>query len=179
MNIQTPGGGNAVKLAEGQERAVYGAPKSSHSIINGGVCEEKDGFSDLAAKNAEIAHNYTVTFAEDTWVTDFSLHILDFGDYNPTMNTSHYTSMTAYNSEGDVIDIMELEYTSDGLVNPRNSDKYGDIYFTGDAITAAEGEPGNWIWSVSGENIVRIELEFGVGFDPNIAFDKLCFTICK
>ncbi|MFW6047834.1 MAG: hypothetical protein ACOC87_00865 [Candidatus Natronoplasma sp.] len=174
LNIQTPDG-NAVKVMEGETPRVYGADNIDLDT-NKGIDIEKGGFSDITAKNSVAAHNYIFSFSVP--ITNFTLRMLDFGDYNPSRSTYHYANMTAYNGDDDVVDLMELEYNSDGQVNPRDSD-YGDLWYTGDAVDAEEGEPGNWIWTVSGTDIVTIELYFGEGYDPNIAFDNLCFTICE
>jgi hypothetical protein len=80
--------------------------------------------------------------------------------------------MTAYDANGVVVSIDELSYTSTAY----NSPKYGDLFVAGDAMSAVPGEPGNWTWNVSGSGIVKVVLEFGVGFDPNIGFDVLTFT---
>ena len=175
LNIQAPG--DAVKVAEGEAPAVYGAPNGPGSIWNGGMDPDCGGFSDITTKEAKAAHDYTFTFAPGISVTEFSLRMLDFGDYNPSKSTSHVVTMTAYDASDVQVDQMTLQYTSDGQGNPRSPNLYGDLWYSGDAISASEGEPGNWMWTVSGSGIVRVELDFGVGFDPNIAFDSLCFTI--
>jgi len=45
---------------------------------------------------------------------------------------------------------------------------------TGDA-TASPGQPGNWTWNISGSGITKVILDFGDGYDPNIAFDNLSY----
>jgi hypothetical protein len=80
--------------------------------------------------------------------------------------------MTAYNTSNAVISQQQIDYTSVGNVSPL----YGNLILTGDAIDAIPGQPGNWTWNVSGSGIVKIVLEFGAGYDPNIAFDILTFT---
>jgi hypothetical protein len=105
-------------------------------------------------------------------VSNFSLHMLDYGDFNPSNSTSHLVTLTAYNLSNGVVAQEILDFTS--LAN--NSPEYGNLILTGDAVDAAPGEPGNWTWNVSGTGIVRIVLEFGAGHDPNIAFDTLTFT---
>jgi len=175
LNIQAPG--DVVKVAEGVAPAVYGAPNGPGSIWNGGMDPNCGGFSDITAQSNQVAHDYTFTFANGVSVSEFSLHMLDFGDWNPSKSRSHVATMTAYDADDNVVDEMTLEYNSDGQGNPRWSDNYGDLWFSGDAVSASEGQPGNWTWTVSGTGIVRVELDFGAGYDPNIAFDSLCFTI--
>src|ERR1041384_2218328 len=90
--------------------------------------------------------------------------------------TAHNVSMTAYNANGGVVSRQELNYTTLADQGPRSSNLYGDLQFNGDAVSAPLGQPGNWIWNVSGNGIVRVVLEFGAGYDPNVAFDLLSFT---
>jgi len=172
LNIDAKG--TAVRIGEGVNPFLYIATGSGASIVNGGVVPG-GGFSDVTTQQASQAHLYTFTFAPFVSVSDFSLHMLDFGDLNPTLNTSHYASMTAYAANGTVVSKHELSYTT--LANdPSSSDLYGDLHISGDALGATPGQPGNWTWHVSGSGIVKVVLEFGVGFDPNIGFDTLSFT---
>jgi hypothetical protein len=103
--------------------------------------------------------------------------MLDFGDWNPSANVSHYVSATAYDADGNIVNQQEITYTTPAEVLPRSSSGYGDPWITGDAVTASPGQLGNWIWNLSGTGIVEIVLEFGVGFDPAIGLDLLSYTI--
>jgi hypothetical protein len=105
-------------------------------------------------------------------VSRFSLHMLDYGDYNPSNSPTHLVTMTAYNGSNAVVAQQVLDFTSLNLQSP----EYGNLLEAGDAIDAVPGEPGNWTWNVTGTGIVRVVLEFGAGYDPNIAFDTLTFT---
>ena len=172
LNIDAKG--TAVKVAQASQPVVYLAPNGSGNI-NGALAGD-GGFSDVTTKNALQAHLYNFTFAPGVSVTNFSLHMLDYADWNPTLSTSHYVSMTAYDTNGNVVSKEELSYTTLAQTLPRSSSLYGDLFINGDAASAPLGQPGNWIWNVSGSGIVRIVLEFGVGHDPNIAFDLLSFT---
>ena len=166
--------GTAVSVRQATEPMIYLSPNDSGDV-NGGLIAD-GGFSDLTAKQDEKAHKYTFTFAPGMTITSFSLHMMDYGDLNPSRDTSHYVSMTAYNASGDVVSKEELSYTTPALTTPRSSDQYGDLYFNGDASSAPAGQPGNWMWNVFGSGIVKVVLEFGAGYDPNIAFDHLSFT---
>jgi hypothetical protein len=175
MGVVAPGlnidaKGTAVKIVEGAEPSVYGAG-AGNAVLNGGITPA--GFSDAATKQLKQPHQYTFTFASGTTVSNFSLRMLDFGDLNPTGAASSYASMTAYNANGFVVAKQELIYTTTGVYQ---SPQYGDLLVSGDALLAEPGEPGNWTWNVAGSGIVRVELEFGTGFDPNIGFDTLSFT---
>ncbi len=174
LNIDAKG--TAVRVAQTSDPLIYLAPNGSGNV-NGGLVAD-GGFSDEATKNALQPHLYTFTFAPGVSVTNFSLHMLDYGDWNFPKTTSHFVSMTAYDANGQEIPNAKevLSYTTPALEVPRTSSLYGDLYLNGDAVTAPPGQPGNWIWNVSGSGIVRVVLEFGVGYDPNIAFDQLSFT---
>jgi hypothetical protein len=163
--------GTAVKVLPGTTPLVYGAPNVTNYMINGGL-STNGGFSDVTTKQALGAHQYTFTFAPGVTVSSFSLHMLDYGDFNPTNSTYHLVNMVAYNAANVPVGQDQLSYTSTGNI----SSLYGDLVLTGDAIDAISGQPGNWTWGVSGTGITRIVLSFGIGHDPNIAFDTLIFT---
>ena len=152
---------------------MYLAPNSGG--INGGLAAT-GGFSDAITRSASQAHLYTFTFAPGTSVSNFSVHMLDFGDLNPSLSMDHYVSMTAYDVNGAVVAMQELSYTTPPERNPMSSNIYGNLQTSGDAAGALPGQPGNWTWNVSGNGIVRVVLAFGVGYDPNIALDILFFT---
>lgn len=174
-------GAEAVAQTEGEKPAGYGAPNGAASVPNGCL---GDGFTDLATKDAKAPHAYAFTTVDDVTLSELSLRMLDFGDYNPSKNTHHYAAMVAYDGDGNEVDRHELEYYTTAAVNPttawttaaRDTVAYTDLQTQGDACDAAAGEPGNWTWSVSGDGIARIELRFGDGHDPNIAFTDLCIT---
>ena len=172
LNIDAKG--TAVKIQEGVLPAVYGAGVGN-TVWNGAI--GAGGFSDRVTQQAVQPHLYTFTFEPGTSVSSFSLRMLDFGDLNPTSATSAYASMTAYNASGFVVAKQELKFSITGYYS---SPQYGNLIITGDALRAVPGEPGNWTWRVSGAGIVKVVLEFGSGFDPNIGFDTLSYaTECK
>jgi len=172
LNIDAKG--MAVSLREATEPVAFGSP-NENPVIQGGLAAT-GGFSDMTTKTAQQAHLYTFTFAPGTSVSNFSLHMLDYGDWNTSLSTAHYVSMTAYNANGFVVAKQELSFTSPPDIAPRSSDLYGDLWLSGDSTSAQPGQPGNWTWNVSGAGIVRVVLEFGAGYDPNIALDTLTFT---
>jgi hypothetical protein len=172
LNIDAKG--TAVKLLPSMDPLAYFSNVNGVSTINGNMAPN-GGFTDLTTKNALQPHLYTFTFAPGTSVSNFSLHMLDFGDWNPTNSTNHYVSMTAYDSLGNVVAKQELSYITPPVASPQSSDLYGILAITGDA-SAAPGQLGNWTWNLFGSGMVKVVLEFGVGYDPNIALDVLSFT---
>ena len=178
-NLNIDAIGTAISIRRATEPLLYLGIGSGTPVINDGV-PSTGGFSDLTTQQATQAHMYTFTFAPGATINEFSLHMEDFGDLNPTLSTNHYASMTAYDVNGIAVAIHELSYTTLPEINPASSNLYGDLRFSGDATRASPGQPGNWTWHVSGNGIVRVVLEFGVGFDPNIGFDLLSFaTECQ
>jgi len=174
MNIT--GKNLAVKIGENVHPRVYGAPNDNTAIGNGGLANG-GGFSDKITQAAKKAHRYKFTFSPGTTVNDFSLHMLDFGDLNPSLSTIHKVVMKAFDANNNLVDIQKLKYTSNGKKrNNLQSPLWGDLLITGDAVAAKPGEPGNWTWHVSGNGIVKVILGFGKGYDPNIGFDTLEFT---
>jgi hypothetical protein len=162
--------GTAKRISSGVAPFVFGAPNTTFATNNG--LAANGGFSDVDTRNAVQPHSYTFSFTPDVSVSEFSLHMLDYGDYNPSGSPSSVATMTAYNVSNGVVAQQVLDFTNVNLQSP----EYGDLLIAGDAITATPGQPGNWTWNVSGTGIVRIVLEFGAGYDPNIAFDTLTFT---
>jgi len=171
-------GGNAVVQKPGETPGVYGANGSP----NPNACMDEDGgFGDLASK--EAAEPQEFSFAFDEALSVFSVRMLDFGDYNPTGATTHVVAAEAYDGSDALVDSQTLEYTSSGWINPSpwtpvsgTTKTNASMRQAGDACEAADGEPGDYTWSVSGSGIRRVELTFGDGYDPNVGFDTLCFT---
>jgi hypothetical protein len=167
----------AVKVLPNVAPEIYLAngPAGLNTVLNGGLAAS-GGFGDVAAHTNIQAPRYTFTFAPGKTVTDFSLHMLDFGDWNPTLSTNHNVVMVAFDADGNPVAQHTVSYTSPSTGMPNTSDLYGDLRVTGDALTSTAGQLGNWTWHVTGKGIVKITLVFGVGFDPNVAFDTLTFT---
>jgi hypothetical protein len=175
----------AVKVAQAdpisgvRDGFVYIAPNRG-GIANGGLVAD-GGFSDVETKNVIPSEppEYTFTFAPGVEITQFSLHMLDYGDLNMPLDlapvTSHRAVMTVYDANGNEIPSAnrELSYTTGAVRNPP------ELRESGDAVGAKLGEPGNWNWNISGTGIARIVLSFPEGFDPNIAFDLLSFTVAE
>jgi hypothetical protein len=174
LNIDAKG--TAIKLLPGVAPSAYISPNNDPTAINAGV-DPNGGFTDMITRNAVEAHQYTFTFASGVSVSSFSVQMLDFGDYNPSLSTNHYASMVGYDAQGLEVTRQELSYTSPGVQSPTSSNLYGNLQQSGDATSATSGQPGNWMWNVSGSGIVRVVLEFGEGYDPNFSLTMLSYTV--
>ena len=181
LNIDATSPGNpnalAVKVAQAQAPTVYFGPNDVGGV-NGGLVAD-GGFSDVSTRNLRGAHEYTFTLAPGVTINNFTLHMLDYGDLNQQQIASHRVTMTAYDVHGNEVPgaVQELSYTTPAEKNPRSSDLYGDLWFSGDAVSATFGLPGNWTWNISGPGITKVVLAFPEGHDPNVAFDLLAYTI--
>jgi len=180
LNISTSG--SAVVVHEGVPPVAYGAPNGPGSIANNGVgalapdSQASQGFYD-----SQRIHDYVFTFAPDITADGFTVKMLDFGDFNPTGATEHQVTLVAYDSNNVEVDTHMLEFTSDAAINP-TSGSAGNLQITGDAVSAQSGQPGNFAFTVSGTDIVRVELHFSsnvspaASTDPNIALAVLCYA---
>ncbi|MEM6254925.1 MAG: PEP-CTERM sorting domain-containing protein [Cyanobacteria bacterium P01_D01_bin.156] len=177
LNITSSTGGGKAIFAESGVSA-YGASSSqtnaNSKVKNGGI-NELGGFADLNGRK----HVFDFSFAEDVSVEEFSLRMLDYGDYNKGRATDHSILLTAFNSNGDVVDEFDLSYESSNATNPNGFYKNGG---KGDALMASEGDPGLATLSVFGEDITLVQLRYdnngsraNIAGDPNIGFDSLTF----
>lgn len=145
--------GNAVAVLEEVLPGAYRAPNNDFGIRNNGA-GALGGFYDT-----DRIHDYVFTFGPDVSVSYFSLKLLDFGDWNGGNATEHEVSLLAYNSSGDLVGSDTLFFTSDGEIMPR-SGSFGDLFFTGDAATAMDGQPGRYTFAIEGSGITRLELMY-------------------
>ncbi|MGF1523426.1 MAG: PEP-CTERM sorting domain-containing protein [Leptolyngbyaceae cyanobacterium] len=178
LNISSSTGGGKAIFAESQSAVAYGASSSqtqaNSSVKNGGI-NELGGFADLTGRK----HVFDFSFAEGVSVEEFSLRMLDYGDYNKGHATEHSILLTAFNSNGDTVDEFNLSYESSNAANPDGFYRNGG---RGDALMASEGDPGLATLSVFGEGITQIQLRYenngsraNIAGDPNIGFDSLTF----
>jgi hypothetical protein len=176
---------NAVVVKEGANPIAYGGnlqgpfPPPQDNAPNACIGAPGAGFADVGAGNFTPdtkLHDYVFTFAPGTSVSGFSLRMVDYGDFNPGRATSHSVKLVAYNASGEIVDEDELSHSSAATVNP--------LVVTGDACTAQLGQPGQFIFRVSGSDITRVELRSSNNgsspnkpSDPHIAFNDLCFFL--
>lgn len=125
----------AIDVLQGIDPSVYRSLVDGDPVISAGMVAG-GGFSDYITKSNFDAHLYTVTFAPGVTISNFLLHMLDFGDFNPSGNPSHIVTMTAYDASNVAVSSQQLNYTTVGSISP--------VY--GDAINAAP-QSGNWTWN--------------------------------
>ncbi len=81
LNIDAAG--TAVKILAAARPVIYSAHGRGGPVPNGGIAPG-GGFSDIRAHTRGLAHHYTFTFPPTVTICNFSLHMLDFGDFNPS-----------------------------------------------------------------------------------------------
>ena len=128
-------------------------------------------------------HDYEFTFAPNIRVTDFSVRVFDWGDYNP-----------ARASRWGVQLVSPQSGNPDGL--SFNTSVGGIIGDAGDAMDALIGQPGNRRYAIDGASLQIVNLNFlqngnanysasliqggqvvgGTSADPHIGLDELCIT---
>ncbi len=163
---------SAVRVKAGVQPQVYLAGPGN-TLVNAGLTSPNGAFGDVQAHRSLKAGRFTFTFSPGMTITDFRLHMLDYGDWNPFRATDHVVTMSAFNAAGQVVAMQTLSYTTPAIVMPPSSDKYGNMQTNGDALSAPAGMPGNWTWHVAGKGIVRVVLAVGAGPDPNFALDGM------
>lgn len=131
---------------------------SSASGINGCL----DGVRGMGHP-ANCVLDYDFTFAPGVTVGCFSMNMVDFGDYYPYGGAVHGATLTAYDASHAVVDVASL---AGGAAVDSTS---------GDACLSQAGLPGNFVFSVSGPGITRVELRFGPSPDPNVGFDSIAW----
>lgn len=175
--------GDGIVVVEGQGHGAYGAwvkETGKHSVKNGGV--GAGGFADKSKNNS-----FSFSFAPNVTVSNFSLEMLDYGDWNPEKATQHGVYLTAFNAVGDLVDQFSLEHQTGARQNDfaNNIYKGRTVGLAGDAFESTGASNfGETLLSVAGEGISRVELTFdnnsskraGMSSDPNVAFRALSFT---
>jgi hypothetical protein len=175
LNIDA--GGNGLVLGEGLLPSTYGGGLENlpngclgnpGGYMYGEVSHYGQGFADT-----DKVHSYMFSFAANTTVSQFSITMLDFGDFNPMSVDYHEVRLAAYDADSYLVDEDVLAYDSAAMVNPP------EYRFSGDACYAQPGDLGNYTFEVAGPGIAFVVLEITAGIDPNIAFDDIAFTTCE
>ena len=183
--IHESAGNDVVALKALESPVAYGAQLNGVLNIANAWLPPTGGFADLGSGTYAYdtkKHQYVFTFAPDTTVSEFSVRMLDWGDFLPfgaAINGRCSFDMTAYNAQGDVVATDSIAFSSTGSqISHRQSTEFGDLFVSGDASTAL-GNPGNYRFRVAGAGITRVELHphDRPSTDPHIAFADLSFTI--
>ncbi|MEM1311652.1 MAG: PEP-CTERM sorting domain-containing protein [Cyanobacteria bacterium P01_H01_bin.153] len=163
--------GDAVAIFEGGQKtdSTWSYQSNTGTRINGGL--NLGGFSEVSTKKNDRNNSFRFTFKEGFVASEFSLLMLDYGDYNAFGAGEHNVYLTAYNGEQQV--------SQDSL---SGNGKAGG----GDATDYSSNSPfGRTNLAVQGENITSVELTFDFmkgnnsydkSFDPFLGFDSLSFT---
>jgi Ca2+-binding RTX toxin-like protein len=182
VNLQT-GGGESLAYMEGMSPTVYVAPNSGNRVSMGCLTA---GFAFADSRPEAVRdHDYAFTFAPDMTVNVFSLRMIDNGDYNPARATEHEVRLVGYDASDQVVDADAYNWASTDATGPREGNgSPGDLSFTGDACSAAPGQPGNRTFVISGSGIAKVKVEYThngnqswANSDPNFALSDVCFTI--
>jgi hypothetical protein len=167
--------GTATIVRTDTNPAVYTAPSGG---LRNNCLERNQGFSDVTAVSTSSAHRYQFDFVQP--VTEFSVRLLDFGDFNPTLARRHQVILSALC--GPFFGIADtLFYRSNPLLQPTTSADYPscDLQVIGDACGAqctTAQNPGNRTFSLNcPTGMSRVVMTFPQGHDPFIALDCLNF----
>ena len=188
LYIHDSGGNDVVYVVEDTSPIAYGGNKDGVPNVSNACSLPGGAIADVGSGTYAYTtrkHEYTFTFASERTASQFSLGILDWGDFLPYGACPEgrcAVVLTAYNAVGEVVASDSLGFTStSAAINNRPSDEFGDLAVSGDACTAALGQPGRAVLEVEGEGITRVTLAFAnkASMDPNIAIwlGALTFTL--
>jgi len=172
--IGTSGGNDVFQVGEGTFPVAYGGGEANG--VN--ACLGEVGFADLGVIGESFTskkHEYDFTFASGASVTSFSLVLLDWGDFLPyggNADDRYQAALTAFDAGGVVVDVDVQGFTTNDTQSAgRVSNEYGNLELAGDACLATLGQPGRCPFSVSGPEIVRVQLRFHdrASMDPHVA----------
>lgn len=164
---------DAVLVEEGTNPRAYTAGGTNNGCLAnpGGSANSTSGargFSDTEATidAPRIPHAYELEFAENSSVEDFSVLMLDHGDFLEDGDFPISVTLTAFDVNGDVVD------THVETVESRTG--------AGDACGIDSGDPGVATMAVSGSGITRLTLEQSSdGWDAGVGFDDITFTLSE
>ncbi|MFC1861351.1 hypothetical protein ACFLYL_03675, partial [Chloroflexota bacterium] len=150
LNIQSMG--NAALLKENDSTAVaYNAPGGTG---NNGCLNGDYGFGDVG--KPEYRH-YAFTFSPGMAVDEFSILMLDYGDYFPDGGATHTAKLIAYDEACTIVDKDEFSVgTANSIYDACNTD-------------------GKVTLEVDGAGIIRVVLQFEGTLDPGVGYDDIAF----
>jgi hypothetical protein len=121
---------------------------------------------------------FTVTFGNRR-VQSFKILMVDYGDWNPTRQLDHQVFLRGFENGVEVAVPHVIDYdTDDTKMVPRYCTDLGyDLKTEADASACLQSGIGHSHIQVhappGSTGLDRIELQMGVGYDPNSAFDSL------
>ena len=136
---------------------------------NGGL--NLGGFAEVGTNKNNRDNTFEFTFAEGVKVSEFSLLMVDYGDYNAFRADQHNAFLTAYNGADEQVGQVSL--SGNGKMAGGDANNTGDSLF------------GRTNLTVFGEDITKVSLTFDYvnaqgkqnkSFDPFLGFDYVAFT---
>ncbi|NEQ47063.1 MAG: PEP-CTERM sorting domain-containing protein [Leptolyngbya sp. SIOISBB] len=176
--------GEAVAIFEGGAKAegeagwgvkesdTWSYQSNTGTRINGGT--HLGGFSEVGTNKNSRNNSFRFTFKEGFVASEFSLLMLDYGDYNAFGAGEHNVYLTAF--------------SGDQQVGQNSLSGNGGVGGNGDATKVDNDNFGRTNLSVQGEGITHVELTFDFmkgdnlnekSFDPFLGFDSLSFTAAE
>jgi hypothetical protein len=158
------GGNDVIAVAAGVPPAAYGSGPAGASVPNG--CLPAGGFVDQGSaaegfSTTSRRHQYSFSFPAGTTVSRFALRLSDWGDFLPNGAAPSgilAAMLTGYDAGGNPVATSTFSiHSTSGAPTNRPSSDYGNLGVTGDACSAADGDPGNAGFAVTGQGIARVE----------------------
>ncbi|MEM1278431.1 MAG: PEP-CTERM sorting domain-containing protein [Cyanobacteria bacterium P01_H01_bin.152] len=154
-----------------KENGTWSYQSNTGTRINGGT--NLGGFSEVSTRKNDRNNSFRFTFKEGFVASDFSLLMLDYGDYNAFGASEHNVYLTAFSGDKEV---------SQASLSGSGKESRGDATAGTDSSATRFGRTN---LSVQGQGITHVELTFDFmkgdnehykSFDPFIGFDSLSFT---
>ncbi len=159
--------GNQDTMAVHNSNSPISYTTNNGNVLNG-CLPKTEGFSDMKKSFSD----YRIDFKEP--VTEFSIKMFDYGDFNYYQTKNHKVVVRAFTADDVEVAVDDLTFKT------KNKKKTGGTIVgigpqkkVGDACAAKNGQPGRYTFSVLGDEISYVIIDFVVGTDPNVAFGEL------
>jgi hypothetical protein len=188
LRIETSGGNDVIYISSenGSATGAYGGNLNGILNIHNACLPKKFGIADLGESFDSLyttkKHQYEFDLIGNAEAKNFSLSVVDWGDFLPygaCPNDHCGMTMTAYNKDKNIVDTVEMFFTSSDTYVKKNTLEYGHTRIVSDACTASVGQPGNFTLTVNGSGIKRVTLKptNPQSIDPHIAISDLSFEL--
>ncbi len=157
----------------------FGGNVNNLANVSNGCLPNDVGIADVGpldtyAGGAAKLHNYKFTFSPDVTVKSFKFVMVDFGDFMPFSGNADHTywfEAIAYDPNNNIVTQQKYSYFT--LSNGSNR------LPNGDACPNSEHTFGYITFTLTGENIVRVEAHYRdlPSTDPNVALSIPEFAI--